>query len=315
VSGDGELDAAGITDAALRAAYLRCRALNAQHGRTYYLATRLLSAARRPAVHALYGFARLADDVVDDGLDGDTGVDDRERRLDGLEHQLFTGLAEGRSHHPVIAAVVHTVRRYDIQHGYFRDFLASMRMDLSVTDYPSMAELAVYMRGSAEVIGLQLLPVLGTRVPRPEAEPAAMALGTAFQLTNFLRDVGEDLDRGRVYLPADVLAAHGVDRELLARCRAEGTTHRRIRAALADLVAHTRRVYWAASAGIPLLARSSRPCVRTAYRLYSGILDMIERCDHDVLNRRVVVPRRRRLAVAAPALAQVALLGLAGKEG
>jgi len=332
VSAGGELDAAGITDPEMRAAYLRCRVLNARHGRTYFLATRLLTPGRRPSVHALYGFARLADDVVDGSVDGtatgkaDTGTADtgngssgsgsaaeRQRRLGALERQLADGLAAGHSDHPVIAALVHTVYLYGIDHSYFRDFLASMRMDLVVTDYPTMADLAGYMRGSAEVIGLQMLPVLGTRGPRAEAEPAAMALGTAFQLTNFLRDVGEDLDRGRVYLPADVLSAHGVDRELLTWSRFEGTTHRRIRAALADLVGHTREVYRTAAAGIPLLAPRSRACVHTAFRLYSAILDLLEQCDYDVMTRRVVVPRRRRLAVALPALARSTAAGWTGR--
>jgi phytoene synthase len=311
VSGERELDAAGITDPALRAAYLRCRELNGRHGKTYYLAARLLTAAQRPAVHALYGFARMADDVVDTGAG--VSVPERERRLAELERQLFAGLTDGGCDHPVIAAVVHTVGRYGIEHSYFHDFLASMRMDLSVTGYSSMADLGVYMRGSAEVIGLQMLPVLGTCVPRAEAEPAAMALGRAFQLTNFLRDVGEDLDRGRVYLPEDTLAAHGVDRELLAESRAEGRTPRRIRAALAELVAQTRQVYRSAAAGIPLLAAPSRPCVCTAFRLYSDILDLIERSGHDVLARRVVVSRPRRLVVALPGLARAAMAGWADR--
>jgi phytoene synthase len=312
VSRERELDAAGITDPVLRAAHLRCRELNARHGRTYYLAARLLTPAQRPAVHALYGFARMADDVLD--ADPGLGPAERERRLAEVESGLITGLAEGRSDHPVTAAVVHTTARYGIPHGYFQDFLESMRMDLRVTDYPDMAALSRYMRGSAEVIGLQMLPVLGTRVPLVEAEPSAAALGTAFQLTNFLRDVGEDLDRGRVYLPADLLNAHGVGRELLARSRVEGTTHPRIRAAVADLVGHTRGVYRTAEAGIPLLEARSRPCVRTALRLYRSILDLIERRDHDVLTHRAVVSRPRRLAVALPALARVAWSGaMAGR--
>lgn len=308
MSGERELDAAGITDPSLRAAHLRCRQLNARHGRTYYLASRLLTPAQRPAVHALYGFARMADDVLD--ADPGLGVAERERRLAEVESGLFTGLARGRSGHPVTAAVVYTAARYGIPHSHFQDFLDAMRMDLRVTDYPDLAALSRYMRGSAEVIGLQMLPVLGTRVPLAEAEPAAAALGTAFQLTNFLRDVGEDLDRGRVYLPADVLEAYGVDRDLLVRSRAEGTTHRRVRAAVADLVGYTRGVYRTAETGIPLLDARSRPCVRTALRLYRGILDLIEQRDHDVLTHRVVVSHPRRLAVALPALVRVTWTGL-----
>ena len=303
---DRELDAAAITGSELRQAYRCCRTLNARHGRTYYLATRLLPPAQRPPIHALYGFARWVDDVVDEVHDGRTPAE-RAADVSTVEDQLTAGLAAGHSASPVITAVVDTARRFGIRHELFADFLASMRMDLVVTDYADYAELATYMHGSAAVIGLQVLPVLGTRVPRAEAEPAAAALGVAFQLTNFLRDVGEDLDRGRVYLPADELAAFGVDRALLEWSRRTGRPDRRINRALAAQVARARSVYREAEPGIGLLARRSRPCVRTAYRLYGRILDLIERADHDVLSHRVVVSRRRRLATALPALAQTAL--------
>lgn len=195
-----ELDAAGIIGPALRAAYARCRALNAQHGRTYFLATRLLPVERRCAVHALYGFARWADDIVDD-LDRRQPPEERDRLLRLLESDLAHGLRTGAGEEPVVRAVADTAGRYAINHGLFTDFLASMRSDLTVTDYRTYADLRAYMHGSAAVIGLQMLPVLGTVVAREEAAPHAAALGVAFQLTNFLRDVGEDLDRGRVYLP------------------------------------------------------------------------------------------------------------------
>jgi phytoene synthase len=139
-------------------------------------------------------------------------------------------------------------------------------------------------------------------VPRAEAEEPAAALGVAFQLTNFLRDVGEDLDRGRVYLPTQELAAFGVDRELLVRCRRTRTPHPRVRRALAHLVAHTHGVYRRAEPGIGMLEPVSRECVACAFTLYRGILDRIEAADYDVLNRRVSVPRRTRAAVAFPGL-------------
>lgn len=298
-----ELDAAGITDPELRSAYVHCRDLNASHGKTYFLATRLLSPAQRPAIHALYGFARYADEIVDDLADTRPTAE-RTAELDALWTQLRTGLADGGHEHPVLAAVVDTARRHDIDHQHFEDFMASMRMDTDVTDYPTYSDLERYVYGSAAVIGLQVLPVLGTVVPRHEAEPAAAALGVAFQITNFLRDVGEDLDRGRVYLPADELAAFGVDRELLLWCRRHRRPDPRVRRALAHLVARTRAVYRRAEPGIAMLAPVSRPCVATAFTLYGGILDEIVAADYDVLARRVRVPTRRRLAVALPGAAR-----------
>ncbi|MFJ6217058.1 phytoene/squalene synthase family protein [Streptomyces sp. NPDC092296] len=303
---DRDLDRAGITDPALRAAYLRCRRLNARHGRTYYLATRLLTPARRPAVHALYGFARLADDIVDD-LATDARPAERDRVLRDLEQRLAHGLATGRSDHPVVAALSDTAARYRIDHRHFAAFMASMRMDLTVTDYADWTELHRYMYGSAAVIGLQVLPVLGTAAPQEEAAPHAAALGIAFQLTNFLRDVGEDLDRDRVYLPADRLAAYGADRALLQWCRDTGRTDRRVRAALRDLLHATRRAYRYAALGIPMLDPLSRPCVATALTLYGGILDRIEAADYAILNHRVTVSRTRRATTALTALARLTL--------
>ncbi|QFZ19288.1 phytoene/squalene synthase family protein [Saccharothrix syringae] len=306
MSVESELDAAAVTDPVLRRAYQRCRELNAEHGRTYYLATRLLPRARRPAIHALYGFARWADDIVDEVHDGRTPAE-RAAQLSTVDERLAEGLAAGGSDHPVIAAVVDTARRYGIERSLFTDFMASMRMDLTVTSYATYADLARYVHGSAAVIGLQVLPVLGTCVPREEAEGPAAALGVAFQLTNFLRDVGEDLDRGRVYLPTEELAGFGVDRELLGWARRTGRTDPRIKRALEFQVARTRSVYRDAAPGIPMLAPQSRPCVATAYRLYGRILDLVERADYDVLSRRVTVSGGRRLVMALPALARAAL--------
>ncbi|MBQ1093603.1 phytoene/squalene synthase family protein [Streptomyces sp. B93] len=300
-----ELDAARITDPELRAAYRHCRALNARHGRTYFLATRLLPVERRPAVHALYGFARWADDIVD-SLDPGVRTSQRVAALSALHRQLERGLRDGHGDgEPVVRALADTARRYAIDHAHFTDFMAAMRADLVVTDYPTYADLRGYVHGSAAVIGLQMLPVLGTVVPREVAAPHAAALGVAFQLSNFLRDVGEDLDRGRVYLPGDLLAAHGVDRPLLRWSRDTGRPDRRITAALKEFEALTRGVYREAAPGLAMLDPVSRPCIRTAFVLYGGILDAVARDGYPVLHRRAVVPRRRRAAVAADGLVRV----------
>jgi 15-cis-phytoene synthase len=296
-----ELDAAGITDPALRAGYAVCRALNAHHGRTYFLATRLLPAARRPAVHALYGFARYADEIVDDLGDGRSAAE-RAARLAELDGRLRRALSGQPTDHPVLAAVTDTARRYALDPTYFADFLASMRMDTTVTEYATFSELDRYVHGSAAVIGLQMLPILGTTVPRQEAEEPAAALGVAFQITNFLRDVGEDLDRGRVYLPVEELAAFGVDRELLTWCRRTRRPDPRVRRALAHFVAYTRAIYRRAAPGVEMLEPVSRACIACAFALYEGILDQIEAADYHVLHRRVTVPRRTRAAVAVPGL-------------
>ncbi|KUH92615.1 phytoene/squalene synthase family protein [Mycobacterium sp. IS-1556] len=298
-----ELDAAGVHDPALREAYRRCRTINAEHGRTFFLATRLLAPEQRPAVHALYGFARRADDILDD-FDPVVSMGERADQLQRLATELFNCLAQGScdDDDPTLAAVVHCARRYGIPWELFDDFLGSMRMDLTVTDYPDRAALDRYMYGSAEVIGLQLLPVLGTVGPPEEAAPHAAALGKAFQLTNFLRDIDEDLERGRVYLPADELANHGVDRDVLTWCRENRRTDARVRRALVEQIAVNRRVYDYARHGIALLRPRSRPCVTAALTLYSEILDRIEEMDFAVFSQRASVSIGRRVRVGGSGL-------------
>jgi 15-cis-phytoene synthase len=294
-----ELDAAGIDDPRVRDGYRRCREINAAHGRTFFLATRLLAPDQRPPVHALYGFARHADDILDD-IDPSVSVATRGERLQQLSDQFF---ASGQHlDDPVLAAVTHTARHYGIAAELFEDFLASMRMDLVITDYPDRQSLNDYMRGSAEAIGLQLLPILGTVAPVEEAAPYAAALGRAFQLTNFLRDIDEDLVRGRVYLPADELAAHGVDRDLLMWCHLRHRGDSRVRDALAAQHEIARETYRFAASGTALLAPRSRPCVATAAELYSEILDRIEASDFEVFNHRATVGKARRLQVAGVGL-------------
>ncbi|WP_378739296.1 phytoene/squalene synthase family protein [Nocardia brasiliensis] len=313
----------------LAVAYRECRQIAAAHGRTYFLATRLLSAERRPAVHALYAFARMVDDIVDhaetaaaqcfpQGCRPERGPADE---LDLIEKQLRIALE--RRPHPaitggqhsramVLLAVADTIHRHGIAAHHFWTFLDSMRMDVPGTPrfrarYATMAELRDYMRGSAAAIGLQLLPVLGTVVPIAEAEPAAAALGEAFQLTNFLRDVAEDLDRGRIYLPADELAAFGVDHALLAHCRHTAHTDPRVRRALAHLIAINRDIYRRAQPGIDLLDPRVRPAIRTAAVLYADILDRIEASGYAIFTDRAVVPRHHRLRVAAAEFTRAAL--------
>lgn len=288
-----ELDAAGITDARLRAAYETCRRLNAAHGKTYYLATLLLPPAKRPYVHALYGFARYADEMVDDLDHPDPEA------LVTWSKRFLTDLDRGESADPVSSAAIHTARTWGIGRDTFEAFLASMQMDITVTGYPTYADLQHYMYGSAAVIGLQMVPILE---PLPGARDRAVhharLLGEAFQMSNFVRDVAEDLRRGRVYLPQEDLDRFGVTRADLA----PGPTPPQVRDLLAFEIGRTRALYAEARPGIDLLHPTSRDCIRTAYRLYGGILDAVEKADYQVLDRRVGVPLPRRLAVALPAL-------------
>ena len=295
-----DLDAAGITDPALRVAYERCRELHAGHGKTYYLATLLLPRAKRPFVWALYGFARYADEFVDSLTEPDPLA--LVRWGDAFLARLQTDPLQPAGVDPrsdaVGAAMEDTMRRWAIPREHVDAFLESMRMDITETGYRTYADLEHYMYGSAAVIGLQMLPILEPLTP--EAAPRARALGEAFQLSNFIRDVGEDLKRGRVYLPQEDLELFGVTTADLAA----GEVTLPIRRLLQFEIERTRSLYAYAEPGIDMLDPTSRDCMRTAFELYGGILGAVERADYQVLTSRVSVSMPRRLAVAGPGLAR-----------
>jgi 15-cis-phytoene synthase len=282
-------------DTDLTAAYERCRDLHKRHGRTYYLATRLLPAWKRRHVHALYGFTRYADEIVD--RTDAASLSERAARLTAWSDRFVAGLHGAEVDDPLLPAVLHTIAVFDLDPADFASFLRSMAMDLTVTSYSTYDDLLDYMEGSAAVIGTMMLPILGSRDPAAAREPARQ-LGLAFQLTNLIRDVAEDLDRGRTYLPDEHLDAFGVTRADLEQRRATP----RIKALIAYEVGKARQHYRAAAPGIPLLNPGSQACMRSAFHLYGGILDEVTAADFDVFTRRATVSNRRRAAVAVRSL-------------
>jgi phytoene synthase len=268
--------------------YALCRTLNKRYGTTYYWSTYALPRVKRHHVWALYAFCRRADDIVDDL--GPTSAAARAEALDAFGERFFTDLALGASEDPVLKAVVHTVRAFDIDPGCFARFLRSMRMDLTTATYGTWDDLLGYMDGSAAVIGEMMLPILEPLTP--EAREPARDLGNAFQLTNFLRDVAEDLDRGRVYIPQEDLDRFGAEPE---RRVADGPW----RELMAFEIDRARALYRSADRGVEMLPPASAGCVRAARILYSEILDQIEAADLDVFSHRATVRTSRKVAVAA----------------
>ena len=292
-----ELTAAGITDPDLRASYSECKRLNSLHGKTYYLATLLLPKEKRPFVHALYGFARYADEIVDD-LESSLSVDEKANALKIWGDGILADLRKGESKDHIGRALIDTVNRFAIPIEHFEAFLHSMTMDLSVTEYQTYEDLLEYVYGSAAVIGLQMVPILGSTDPR--AYEAAQKLGIAFQLANFIRDVDEDLERGRVYLPIQELAEHGVSWQMLN----ERVLTPQIRSALQAQIKRVRVLQKESEFGISLLDASSRPCIEAASELYCGIVDEVEKIDYEIFTKRATTSTWRRLKVALPAYAR-----------
>ena len=284
-------------DPLLAEGYRRCAELTRRHGTTYYWGARLLPPEQRVDVYAVYALCRLADDIVDEPDKVDVAVPthpDPAVRLRLFEQAFTEALAAGGCEEPVMAAVVDSLRRRGTDPECFDRFFRAMELDLTRETWASWEELRDgYMEGSAAVIGEMMLPVLEPHTPLATAP--ARSLGLAFQLTNFLRDVGEDLERGRVYLPQDDLERHGAD-----------PWERRVtpqwRSMMAEQLGRNRALYRDAARGVGMLPRPSARCVATALRMYSLILRRIEDADYDVFSERLRVPRRTKVAILSDVL-------------
>lgn len=294
------------TDPTLDESYERCRQLNKAYGTTYYWSTYALPRIKRHHVHALYGFCRHADDIVD-GL-GPAPTDVRAKALADFGNRFFVDLEAGASTDIVLKAVIHTVRAFDIDPECFRRFLRSMTMDLTIPSYETWEDLRVYMDGSAAVIGEMMLPILEPLAP--EAKQFARDLGDAFQLTNFLRDVDEDLDRGRIYLPLEDVRRFGAGPALERR-----RTTPELVALVSFEIERCRALYASADLGVAMLPPTSARCIVAARALYSRILDQIEAQGHDVFAKRARVPTWQKAALVAEVVGPAAVARVAAAIG
>jgi 15-cis-phytoene synthase len=270
--------------------YRRAARTTRDNGTTYYWGTMLLPPERRRHVYAVYALCRLADDIVDapSATQGDN-VPATADALAAFRDDVVAVLDGGPTEDPVLAAIGDSFARCAIPRENVDRFFGAMAQDLTTTTYETWHDLVAYMEGSAAVIGEMMLPVLRPR--SAEAFEPARALGFAFQLTNFLRDVGEDLDRGRMYLPQEDLRRFGADP---AARRVDGAWV----ALMRFEIERCRQLYVEADAGIEMLPPSSARCVRTARVLYSRILDRVERQQYDVFSSRARVPTWQKVATA-----------------
>lgn len=272
----------------LQRSYAECRRLNKRFGTTYYWATYVLPRVKRHHVWALYAFCRHADDIVDE-MSGAL-VADREQALLGFGEQFFDEWKRGQSDDLVLKAVIHTVQAFGHDPETFRRFLRSMTMDLTISAYRTWEDLLDYMDGSAAVIGEMMLPIL--EPTSAQALTHARDLGLAFQLTNFLRDVSEDLDRGRIYIPLEDIERFGAD-------PARRVVDDAWIALMKFEIERCRNLYRSADIGVAMLGTVEARCVRAARQMYSQILDRIEDNGYDVFTVRARVPTSRKIALAA----------------
>ena len=266
-----------------------CRRITRHYAKSFYFASHCLPRDVRLHAYAIYGFCRWADNAVDEA----SGPADASRRLGHVRRTLELAYRGGPAP-PGVVAFRRTVRERGIPQGLFDDLLDGMEMDLMLDRYADFEELDLYCYRVAGVVGLMMTYVFGYR--DRSCFPQAMALGRAMQLTNILRDIREDLDRGRIYLPLDELARFGVSETQLAVGRVDDA----FRGLLQFQIGRARRAYAESERGVPLLiGAASRLTVRVMGRLYGGILDEIEHLDYDVFRTRARVSTPRKLRLLA----------------
>ena len=298
----------------LDTAYAACRAIAKREAKNFYYAFVALPAPRRNAICAIYAFMRQADDLADDEA---LSHEERRRRLDAWLDDWRGVCHGGDSSDLVFVAVQDAVTRYSIPLNLLDELVAGVTMDLdqgasdAPDTYATFDGLYRYCYLVASVVGLVCIRIFG--YTDSCAEKLAEETGIAFQLTNILRDVAEDAERNRVYLPLEDLAAHGITLDSLLH-RTPGTSPTAAeRALLKDIAQRADGFYRSAQALLPLIDRESRPALWVLVSIYHGLLKRIERADYDVFTARASVPMRQKLGILGLGMARMGLARLFGR--
>jgi len=260
-------------DASLRTAYKQAEKITAQHSKSFYFASGFLPEEKRSAVRALYAFCRTVDDIVDESTDAE-----HNSQLDYWRGMVET--ASFANNDLVAAAWADTLTRYHIPRHYALQLIDGVARDLVQSRYQTFEELATYCYGVASTVGLMSMYIIGFN--HNEAVPYAIKLGVALQMTNILRDVGEDYKNGRLYLPREELAFYGIRESDIA----EGRITDNWRQFMKFQIERTCQLYEDSWAGVKMLEREGQLAIGAASIFYQSILDEIERNDYDVFTRR-----------------------------
>ena len=298
----------GTTTAETEAAYAVCRAIARREAKNFYYSFVALPKHKRDAMCAIYAFMRHADDLSDDESKPHA---ERRAELDAWVQAWRRAVAGESTTDPVFRGVVDTQRRFGIESSLLEQLVQGTAMDLEPTalqmgefqTYATFAELYRYCYYVASVVGLVCIRIFGYAEPR--AEKLAEETGIAFQLTNILRDVREDAERGRVYLPVEDLERHGTSPSDLAAIHDGGGLHENHRRVLAAMAERAEHYYASAGELLPLIDRDSRPALRVLVRIYADLLRRIEARHYDVFTSRVAVPTWQKLAILAGGMAQM----------
>jgi phytoene synthase len=306
-------------------AYAACRAIAKREAKNFYYAFVALPVPRRNAICAVYAFMRQADDLADDES---LSREERRRRLDAWLAD-WRGVCHGSDFSdPVFVAVRDAIERFAIPQSLLDELIDGVTMDLKPAaadaadadvagnapdapdTYATFADLYRYCYLVASVVGLVCIRIFGYQ--DLGAEKLAEKTGIAFQLTNILRDVAEDAERNRVYLPLEDLAAHGVSLDSLLH-RAPGTPPAaNERALIAEIAGRAEKFYESAQLLLPLIDRESRPAMWVLVKIYHALLKRIERADYDVFSRRASVPMVEKIWILLVGMARMGLVRLIG---
>ncbi len=275
----------------LAESYELCRLVQKAHSRTYYFSTRFFPPPVRPRVHALYAFMRYADEIVDNP--GLTNLEEQLGGLEAFERETMAAVAGEPVANPVLRAYADTVRACGIEPAHITAFMESMKMDTRVSRYETYEDLEAYTYGSAAVVGLMMSRVIGVTDGR--STPHAEALGVAMQLSNFLRDIGEDWRRGRIYLPLEDLARFEYSEDDLAA----KVVDERFIGLMEFEIGRTRAIYDFAGDGMGYIPRGRRFPVLVARELYEAILDRIQAQCYEVYSQRADTSQAYKIGVMA----------------
>jgi len=281
----------------LAGSYACCREVACREASNFYWSFRLLPKDARAAMCVLYAFMRHTDDLADREAPATERQDDLAAWRSSVDAML-DGDFETAALWPGFPAFEETVRNYRIPRKYLHAVIDGMAFDLGPVRLRNQAEFETYCWHVASAVGLCCLHIWGYDSQGGRAEALAERLGLAFQRTNILRDIAEDYARGRIYLPADQLATHGVDDSDLAAARASDG----LKALVAEHVKRARGEYAAAAELLPLISPACRPMLRAIARIYEAVLDTICEQGYDVLKRRAAIPKWRKAAIMVMAI-------------
>jgi phytoene synthase len=299
--------------AELDAAYAVCRDIARREAKNFYYAFVALPLPKRNAICAIYAFMRRADDLADDET---VPIEERRAHLDAWMAAWRAASTGASTNDSVFVAVRDATVRYGIPITLLDELVAGVTMDLDAAggdapeSYAAFTDLYRYCYLVASVVGLVCIRIFGYSDPR--AEKLAEETGIAFQLTNILRDVAEDAERNRVYLPMEDLEAHGVAlKELLKREKGVAPTANE-RALLKEIGQRAERYYASAQALMPFIDKESRPALGVLVEIYHALLKRIERADYDVFSRRASVPTIEKLRILAIGMIKMSWVRIAG---